>query len=358
MHAETRSLTGLRGLAACWVMLGHYFSRFAAPGLPHTLISHMYLAVDLFMILSGFVLGLTYEARFTPVNLANSLGFLRNRIARLFPLYILVTLACLVMMRLGLGDNSSTRTPLAIAANLAMVQSWWWPDDSISGTGWSLSIEWGVNLVFPLLVILLLRPSAWRAGLVAAIALAGLAWAALTLGQGASAEPLNGAINWYYVPLSWVRCGSEFILGLLCWRLRRRGLCAWAGGSLALIAMLASMGVCVADGRLDVVFVLLACLLILGFSFEASPVSAIFATAVPVWLGAISFSIYLLHLAILPPRAALFAWARGAPIGDSYELENIGQGVVCVAVVLLLSSASYYYFEKPMQRWTRRMLTR
>ena len=63
---EIGALTGLRGVAACWVAMyhGHEFGRLAGPA--GVLLRHGYLAVDVFFVLSGFVMGLSYAHMFAP----------------------------------------------------------------------------------------------------------------------------------------------------------------------------------------------------------------------------------------------------------------------------------------------------
>lgn len=76
------TLDGLRGVAAVMVMIWHAGAR---PYVPSA-----YLAVDLFFMLSGFVLAYRYDAR-----LGSGLSgrdFLIMRVIRLYPLYLLGTL--------------------------------------------------------------------------------------------------------------------------------------------------------------------------------------------------------------------------------------------------------------------------
>lgn len=239
-----------------------------------------------------------------------------------------------------------------------MVQAWWWPDDSLTGTGWSLSIEWGANLLFPVFVLLLLRASNNRAAIVAAVALVGLAWLSLSPGQLGEDLPLTGAIDWYYVPNSLIRCGTEFALGMYCWRLRSRAV--WTrslGRTNLLLAVLAGVLVTTAMPSLDVAFVILSGCLVVGLSFEQSWLARCLGSAVPRWLGLISFSIYLLHLPLLPLKGLLVQLVTGVRPPDSYEVETVFQGVLCMVVVLGLSTLSFYSFEKPMQRRLRRLFT-
>lgn len=62
-------LTGLRGVAAVWVVLYHFL---AGSGIP--VLNAGYLGVDIFFILSGFVLSHVYAANFQHGNLAHYIG--------------------------------------------------------------------------------------------------------------------------------------------------------------------------------------------------------------------------------------------------------------------------------------------
>ena len=100
-------------------------------------------------------------------------------------------------------------------------------------------------------------------------------------------------------------------------------------------------------------FVLLACCLLIGFSFEQSWLTSCFGSPVPRWLGLISFSIYLLHLPLLPLKGVLIQAFTGTRPVNAYEVASISEGLICMVVVLGLSTLSYLYVEKPMQRRLR-----
>ena len=91
---EIRSLTGLRGIAALWVVVHHalYIARPRGPF--WTLIYHGYLAVDLFFVLSGYVIAMNYAERSElRIHLGDVVAFLCKRFARTYPLYAVATLA-------------------------------------------------------------------------------------------------------------------------------------------------------------------------------------------------------------------------------------------------------------------------
>ncbi len=159
------SLTSLRGLAALWVVLYH-FSVQCFPNLdatPYTHIIHKgYLAVDLFFMLSGFVMTHVYHRAFSESVTRHYRGFFVARIARIYPLHVLILLlfvatAVASQWTTGTATIGSIRDiPLqgsesvsALVANLFMLQgldagklSWNYP-------AWSISVEFMAYLLFP-----------------------------------------------------------------------------------------------------------------------------------------------------------------------------------------------------------------
>lgn len=88
-------LDGIRGIAAIFVVLFHT-SAFLKPYLVHS-----YLAVDLFFILSGFVIAHAYDNRLTSGEISFA-KFIRFRLTRLYPIYILSVIVSVPLLLLGL----------------------------------------------------------------------------------------------------------------------------------------------------------------------------------------------------------------------------------------------------------------
>jgi peptidoglycan/LPS O-acetylase OafA/YrhL len=153
---QLQSLTSLRGLAALWVVLYHY-STVYFPRLDigdySNLIAKGYLAVDLFFMLSGFVMTHVYYRAFSESITQNYRNFLVARIARLYPLHLLVlflflatalTSQLLLYMRTGLFHGiplEGARSMGAFAANLFMLQGLAAGELSWNYPAWSISIE-------------------------------------------------------------------------------------------------------------------------------------------------------------------------------------------------------------------------
>ena len=305
------ALDGLRGVAAVFVAMRHtaFF---------HALNIHGgFMAVDLFFVLSGFVIAHAYEQR-----LAAGLSpgrVLLMRYLRLWPVYALgagIGLAAAALHALPGHDNLSLPQVLQTAPfALALlpgphIKAMLYPVNSVA---WSLALELIINGVYAL---------AWkplRGAKVMACVLAG------------SFATLIGAVCWFGkldIGFTWndawgglPRVAFSFAAGLAVYRLFR--LSSWRPGRLGLapLAVLPAL----LWVRLDEIVYPLACV---GLIFPAFVFAA--AGAEPgqrlgrlfVWLGAASYPLYALHkpvgeivglgVRLVAPRLVQSAWV-GAP---------------------------------------------
>jgi peptidoglycan/LPS O-acetylase OafA/YrhL len=319
MNREIRSLTGLRGIAALWVVACHW-SGAELSGIARDIALHGYVAVDLFMVLSGYVLAMTYIPRGTGYG-----AFLWQRFCRLYPLYALATLVCLA------EQCWLDRCPAAgdVASNLLMTTTHLWEVDAIDGPSWSISVEFTLNLFFPLFVLTCRR--GWVAipcfAALIAVSVLNHLWDGGVLGE-------LGTLD---TRLMYLRCGPEFALGMLCWRCR-----PVFGGTGWLSAIAVAMLAMTPFKAADIPFTALSCLLVIGLASEKSRIAAALGSRVPHWLGTISFSLYLWHAAFLPLRDL---WLHWMPASAANTLN--------LALVLGWSTLSYRAFEIPARRWLR-----
>lgn len=176
------SLDGMRGIAAIIVAIFHLQQRLGLPTV------NGYLAVDLFFVLSGFVLARIYEPRFAEGLSASK--FALQRLLRFYPLYavgFLLGTCCLFvsppseLSHVTLGSNAA-----ALAFGAVMLPT---PFSSalfpVNGAAWSLFFELGVNLLLAVLLWRLRKRS-----------LAGLMAAALLFLCATVGEPLYLNIGW------------------------------------------------------------------------------------------------------------------------------------------------------------------
>jgi peptidoglycan/LPS O-acetylase OafA/YrhL len=300
--SQLPSLTALRGLAALWVVLFHYtalyFPRLDMTG-HSSLIGKGYLAVDLFFMLSGFVMTHVYFRTFCDSVKENYRSFLVARIARLYPLHVVVLLlfvatALLVQLPAYASTGNAEGIPLtgtrslaAAIANLFMLQglsaehlSWNYPS-------WSISVEFMAYLAFPLVL-----PLVWRASVRAKLAVLAAISAALSLFGYLS----GGDFNQWGGPLVLLRCLPEFLLGTLIYSAYRARLWThwFAADAVGLVALAVAI-LCLHLRAPDLLIVALFPVLVLAAVGNTGNVARAINAAPLVWLGEISYSLYLIH---------------------------------------------------------------
>ncbi|HEY2445486.1 MAG TPA: acyltransferase [Rhizomicrobium sp.] len=212
-------LDGLRGVCALTILFYHcsdYFHK-------GPIFLHGFLAVDVFFILSGFVIALTYEEGLRTGG--RPAVFLFNRVRRLFPTYWL-----------GAAINIAIFLAIALSGILFSEDSWWmiWlfipvttllmipdyvtPDGAIypamDGVTWSLFCEWIAYIVYATGVF------RWRTWAITTAAVVG--WGSLTLwgihtGLGWS----GGGDRMTLLTIGTLRCLPAFAAGVVIYRIHR-----------------------------------------------------------------------------------------------------------------------------------------
>jgi peptidoglycan/LPS O-acetylase OafA/YrhL len=349
--ADIRSLTGLRGVAALWVAAYHLLLPGGiVTGRAASILGRGYLAVDVFFILSGFVLALNYADRFAGPHPMRALpGFLWRRWARIFPLYGLILVTRLAYTAARYGGFALPRPWIAaplphpwvdIPANLLLIQSWGLAP-SVIGPAWSVSTEWGAYWLFPILAVVMLhRHASWAiAGAIAAtgcVLAAGLGHGSLDCWDGQTLSPM-------------LRCLGGFTLGVGLWRLSLWPPAARLAASPATgWAVCTTLAAGLAIGAPDLVLYAAFPALVLCLACDQRGPAGIFATRPALWLGEISYALYLLHIFLLHPldqaRAAL-----GLLL--SPPLASIAAALGTLALALAAAEVAHRSVERPARTW-------
>ncbi|MGK7871312.1 acyltransferase family protein [Falsiroseomonas sp. E2-1-a20] len=346
--SQIRPLTGIRGLAAVYVVVYHVLwpdsFQFNRNG---------YLAVDLFFVLSGFVMAMSYASLFSGGFAWRNFGiFLIRRLARVYPLFFLVTVAYGFAMMAGVIDLDGLEPPVwwTLLLNLLMIQAWGF-GQSILDPLWSISTEWAAYLVFPLLATAFLF-ARWQVALalfvVAFLVLVGLAAAPKSTPTDWRSGPLD--ISWVGSPLPVVRCVAEFCLGLVAYRasghrpIRDFAAHAAVAPVLALTLLLLLM---LPDT--DLIIVALLPLLMISLMHGTGPVQSFLGWRPIFILGELSYAIYLLH-----PRLGSFYTKPAAVLAQWMEWEVAWR--ICFIIVLLAGSwLAHLLVERPGRAAIRRL---
>jgi peptidoglycan/LPS O-acetylase OafA/YrhL len=333
------ALDGLRAVAIALVVCFHYFG-----------LAGGYLGVDLFFVLSGFLITtllLEERARYRSVSFGR---FYLRRALRLFPALWVFLVACLVIFAaLGSGVRGQLKAILLGATyttNFGVITGHW---DGRFGHLWSLAVEEQFYLVFPIVLVLALK---WRRVSLLGLGLAVLGLATLEMAIRLAATPDRLALRIDSASVTrfdsiLLGCATALLVASSAGAAVRR--VAWslpvAGIALAACAYLAAT----ASGSLTI-YHGLTFAFSLAFAFvlvdvvrhEDSPGWTNWLrrplTLIPiVFLGRISYAVYLWHLEVK-------VWA------DQKELpQRIGSGwthVVEIAATLALATASYYLVER------------
>ena len=324
---------GLRGFLALTVCVGHLGLNTLAGRFGITI--NLGQAVAVFFALSGFVMARAYY-----VKRRNFAALMVGRVARLYPLHAL-TLMWMLALTLGKGELINTEFAVQsffLIHNLGLAPNIW----ALNFPSWSVSVEFAVSLLFFL----------WPVGLYPLMAGSLLVTLGTALCVGVAAADLHPAQNVFAVVnlgllsgIGWFAIGyGAFLLARqLSGQLRRFGALTpiWFMGLIPLFVVTQSVG-----------STAIFCLVVLAtLVFGAVNDGKTFLGTRPfVFLGGISYSIYLLHMPVY--------WTFEVILGEQAVRGLLGKSIV-IASILGLSTLSYYYFELPAKRalsaiWPRR----
>ncbi len=315
----------LRGIAALCVVGLHLEWLY---GLQPRLFAQGYLAVDLFFMLSGYVMARTYEPRFARG--LGSIAFLLARYRRLWPVMAIGSMVGLP--KLFLESSDAADFGMAAGLNLLLLpvvtKALAFP---LNIPAWSIHFELAVNLLHGLVL--------WKFGLrwllalgVAALPL--VAWAGMshgTLDFGAHAQD-------YFPALA--RAILSYAIGIVLWRWWRDepGLCVPpAFAFVAMPAIFICTGLLgIRDWRIDLAFIVLACPLLLAGGLRYRRTEGMVPLAATA-LGALSFPLYAIHVPVIEATRMLpgFNW--------------ITAGIAALAAGIALTLAT-----EGVTRWRRR----
>ncbi len=320
-------------------------------------VGHGYLGVDLFFVLSGYVMAMNYSGMFAAgwSRIAYQ-RFLGRRIARIYPLYLVATIAGFILVELRWLDYPKA-VPLggALGLNLLMVQVWGLVQ-SFDGPGWSISAEWAAYLVFPLLLIpTMFRKPIW-CSIFALLCVALLARLCSFSASLHAPTHMPGALLYFWEPwlaLPVLRCLPEFGLGMLAFRFAGTPFGARIRAS-AFISPLTCLAI-VALSALpdtDLGVVLLLPLLIVSLASSTHVIGRILASPLAVFVGSLSYSLYLIHFLLIGAVVSgVYALAHG--LGLTALAFNVVTAAIGIVLTFLVAFVTYRAIELPGRRWLR-----
>lgn len=346
-----KPLTSMRFLAALWVVMFHYWPKLdlgSATGWTPGFVAQGYLGVELFFVLSGFILCHVYLESFGTEKFRYG-SFLWARLARVYPLH-LATLIGVGVLALGatiagFSIDGNIMDWASLPANLTMTHAWGLaPQAAWNHPSWSISAEWFAYLTFPAFAFVAWKLRA-RPGVALLLATAGL-FSTYAVFETLAGFPLTQAtIHWGALRI--VPCFAYGCAAYLAWRaggLKRPG--AMVLASTALIV------VCAALQLWDGVTVALFGVLILGLA-GLSGRGGLLESKTGVWLGEVSYSVYM----VCVPWKLLAINAASRLTGGEEHLPWWLWIPIVVAIVPI-AGLSHHLIERPardaMRRWADR----
>jgi peptidoglycan/LPS O-acetylase OafA/YrhL len=337
MKHRLASLTGLRGIAALWVLAYHTMLELQHldPELARSvgIVGRAgYLGVDLFFVLSGFVIAYNYSGtpEWTPKTYA---AFLWRRLARIYPVHLAgLALFGVFVLYAPAGATVGPHTLAGLLRSITLTHAWSIP---VTGTwnvpSWSVSLEWAAYLVFPIVAAAAMKPksAATIIGLVLLL-FSGLFLVAISI-----TYPGTMAYGVF-------RISAEFTAGVLLFRLwsLRRDSIASIGG---IVALATFIGICNGFeffiGKKSAFIYLPAATAAVVYGLACAP-SALGGSVVQ-HLGKISYSLYIVHYATLH-------FARVTV--QSHALAPAWMIAGSVAAVGL-AHCCYRFLEQPARAW-------
>ncbi len=337
---ENQPLASLRGFAAIWVIFSHLTPAFAAhwSGPSWRMLRDGYMGVDVFFVLSGFILGLVYR----DLRLAGTPSFFLRRILRLYPLNIaiLIVLATLSWTIMPVGSWADPRLLPLFILMLEGYRST--PVPAWNPVTWSVGIELACYACFPLVIVMLRR--------LPGIVLAVLAILLLATSWWVQGFCLGWPVGWHGLARGMSSFWPGVVLATLVVRWPE---CPARWASIGEMLVVAGLFGAVAFDDLRLVPVLTGGLVVLFF-FDAGVVARLLHARWCFWMGEISFSIYMLFGLLLPRMMGIETWLSGYvphPVAIPLFI------VFYLSTTLALAHVTYVVIECPFRRmaWPRRV---
>jgi len=354
----------VRAIAA-YLVFFHHFNPFPLNSANGALVAEGHIGVSVFFVLSGLLITIRYQ---TYMNLSKDwvIKYARNRIARIYPIYFLLTVLTFLVIAYDPTYDPLMRWAIdlpihrawIVALNLTFLRGFF-NDICFSGVaqGWTLTVEECFYFSAPLLLLALRRTTWALVAYVVVLLAVGLAVVHL-LAPFQGRIPF-GFLNTYAFVLNytlfgrcldfaagiglaiWVQRGGPKVVPQKPWRTLLGA--TWIIGCMVWLAAIAvpegtastivePMILFIRSGVLPVGIVLFFA----GLIYEASMLRRLLETRVFELLGQSSYAFYLVHLGLL-----------------SYVMQHYMQynNLLHFVVANVLSILLYLSIEKPVHRW-------
>ena len=337
------TLDGMRGIAAFFILVRH------TEAFWHFTVPRAYLAVDLFFILSGFVIAHAYDAKLVSGRLSKR-GFVITRLIRLYPMYglsLVVAIPAVMYFSLAGHGSSPDSFRLGLAAIFALAILPFNLHDnslfSINPPTWSLFFELIVNALYALF-----RSFLTTRAILLSMA---LSFCAMTI----NAWHVGNLDTGHYWGMSLLGGLARAVFGILCGLLlfrhreiivrRRQSQRSFLLPLAAVAVILGTPEFSTHEWIADLFAVGVVFPLCVLFGAEGTPKR--FSRALEI-LGIVSYPIYVLHVPVARVTMAL--------LGESVDRYAPMSGIAFLTAIVVLSLALERFVDLPLRRWLRSVL--
>lgn len=345
-------LESIRGLAALLIVIGHLpkWNNF----LDSTAINNSWLMVDLFFVLSGFVIFNAYgEALSTKKDLSK---FIFLRLGRIYPLHIIFLMFFLIIDLIKyylfineMGDfriiTYKDNGLIEFLKNLFLVHAIPNQTGSYNYPSWSISVEFFTYILFAVLILLFKK---YR-GLIFLIII--------------SITMLMISTNFTLGVEALLRCISGFFMGCLSalivrkYKFRINTIIS----IISLSLIITFINIKNPNDYLIIIYFITSALIISLTQSSESIINRILRNPILTWLGRISYSLYMSHIAI---QWIIFNFLKRFSTiikleyseGNNFYLTNLESYYLILTtliITIIISSYLYYYIEKPLREKSR-----
>jgi peptidoglycan/LPS O-acetylase OafA/YrhL len=374
------NLTPLRGIAALLTVIFHVDLMLGGGGgllikfKDSLLLTRMYLMVDFFFVLSGFIMLHVYGQWFNESTRGSDFKrFTIARFARVYPLHFVTLIYCVVLKVVFTAASGIDNSPMsAISNNYATIPSHlllihsmnvneWFTWNNAS---WSISTEWWMYMLFPFLVKPFSKLTSIGRAIIVLLCLAGYLVITFYIVPIVTVpasipftkvNPLDYGINVAY-QYGFLRCLFGFVLGMITYQVYSQSFAKkiFGNGYTLLMAVL-GLFVCLHFALPDIFSVSFFPIILLSAAYGSKNMNAFFGTKALQKLGDWSFSIYLVHQPLLYTIFSVLAYLNppqkdGSPAATPPPLDTFTGWLIClifIAITLLVSYLTYRFVEVP-----------
>lgn len=347
--ADIKPLTGLRFIAALWLLLYFFWDRLGlAPRAQVPLINDGSMGVDLFFILSGFILAHVYGPQ-VEAKTFHWRSFLWARLARVYPLHIACLLAMIILWAaaklIGAQLQEEAFVVSQIPAHIFLIQAWGVVgSDGWNFPSWSISAEWFAYLTFPVTFAI---AALFRKAPIAGVCFpAGLFIVLVAIADG---------FGFSLIDMTWqggaLRIVPSFLMGIALWML---------GRTVSMPAHIAQVGVGTSvvwligmtslNAPPELIWPALAGIVFFLAETSKHQNAAMCASPKWVYLGEISFAAYMVHL----PIDIVYYQILERLVGQPQGLVALVAGIFAIVLTWVIAALAHAWIENPARNYMRK----